>query len=165
MNGNAALIDPSAQLKDAYLEFIDEFQTNREYPLQPYVLQYNAHDFPALINKLQDESRGIGLPSGWVPASTFWLVQNRERLLGVANLRHRLTSFLEHEGGHIGYGTLMLKLILDKARALGLKEVLVTCDKGNTPSSKIIESNRGVLTSEVMSETGHNAVLRYWITL
>ncbi|MED4162879.1 GNAT family N-acetyltransferase, partial [Halalkalibacterium halodurans] len=77
--------------------------------------------------------------------------------------------------GHIGYGirpsergkgyaTLMLKLGLEKAAALGLEKVLITCDKENLPSARTIQRNVGVLDSEVVDERGI-AIQRYWIKL
>lgn len=48
--------------------------------------------------------RGEGIPPGFVPHSTCWLVDDRDEVVGVANLRHRLTERLRVEGGHIGYG-------------------------------------------------------------
>jgi predicted acetyltransferase len=59
-----------------------------------------------------------------------------------------------HEGGHIGYdvrpsergkgcGTRLLRLTLQKARELGLDDVLITADEGNAASWKVIERNGG----------------------
>lgn len=78
-------------------------------------------------------------------------------------------------GGHIGdgirpserrkgYATAMLRLALEKCRALGIRRVLMTCDKDNIGSAKSIIKNGGILENEVMNEDG---VLeqRYWIDL
>jgi predicted acetyltransferase len=99
---------------------------------------------------------------GFVPYHTFWLVQDETRILGELRLRHRLTEMLAIEGGHIGYnirpserrkgyGTLQLRLGLEKARGLRLTRVLVTCDDDNLPSAKIIETNGGVLSGRSIS--------------
>ena len=59
-----------------------------------------------------------------------------------------------HEGGHIGYdvrpsergkgcGTRLLRLTLQKARELGLDDVLITADEANAASWKVIERNGG----------------------
>jgi predicted acetyltransferase len=55
-------------------------------------------DFPAYIRSLLDGAHGIGLPSGRVPYSTYWLVSGR-RLIGRSSIRHRLTPDLAYEGG------------------------------------------------------------------
>lgn len=49
-----------------------------------------------------------------------------------------------------GYGTLLLKLGLEKAKELGLKDkVLIICDDDNIGSYKIIEKNGGILENKV----------------
>lgn len=62
-----------------------------------------------------------------------------------------------------GYGTLQLKLLLDKARNLGLDEVLAICDENNIGSRKIIEKCFGVSDYSVCSEISNTMRLRYWI--
>ena len=42
----------------------------------------------------------------------------------------------------------MLELAKKKARELGYKEILITCDKNNIASKKIIEKNGGVFIEE-----------------
>ena len=79
-------------------------------------------------------------------------------------------------GGHVGYGvrpsergkgyaTRMLVMALDKARQLGLKRVLITCDKDNLASARVIQKNGGVLGSESYSPQGGRVTQRYWIDL
>jgi predicted acetyltransferase len=87
-----------------------------------------------------------------------------------------LNPDLEIEGGHIGYairpslrkmgyGTLILTLTLEKARALGLRGVLVTCDTENLGSARIIEKNGGVLESVAISPDSNKKISRYWIEI
>ena len=91
-------------------------------------------------------------------------------------MSHWLTDALRDWGGHIrygvrpsernkGYGTLMLKLALDKARALGIGRVLITCGKDNIASQRVILKNGGVLDSESYSEQAGRVTQRYWIDL
>ena len=53
---------------------------------------------------MRDESLGVGLPDGWVPATKYILVNDEGDYVGIFNLRHRLTDFLRNGPGHIGYG-------------------------------------------------------------
>ena len=89
-------------------------------------------------------------------------------------LRPRLTEKLEDRGGHIGfavrpsergkgYATLMLKLVLEKAKQLGLRRVLVTCDKDNLASARVIQKNGGQLNTESISKQFGKMTQRYWI--
>jgi len=97
-------------------------------------------------------------------------------ILGESRLRHSLTPALEHHGGHIGYvirpsqrrkgyGTLILALTLEKARALGIQRVRITCDTDNTGSVRIIEKNGGILSAQVISERSGKLISQYWIDL
>jgi predicted acetyltransferase len=148
---------PHAALADSYRALVGEF-TARGEPLIPFPLAYDNADFNAFMAKLDDSSHGVGLPDGWVPNSTFWLVDEGE-VVAVSNLRHRLTYLLRIEGGNIGYGvrpsarrrghaTTLLRHTLGEARAVGLDEVLLTCDKTNTGSVATIVRCGGRLDSE-----------------
>jgi predicted acetyltransferase len=56
----------------------------------------------------------------------------------------------------------MLALALEKCRARGIREALVTCDKDNIASAKTILSNGGVLENEILDEKGI-LMERYWV--
>ena len=100
----------------------------------------NRERFAAYVQGLRDESLGVGLPDGWVPATKYILVNDEGDYVGIFNLRHRLTDFLRNGPGHIGYGvareyrghgyaTAGLKLTLAKARELGIKEAYLSVHK------------------------------------
>lgn len=93
--------------------------------------------------------------------------------MGAVNIRHRLTEKLYNAGRHIGYGirpserrkgygTILLKLALLKAKDLGVEEVLLVCDYDNIGSKEIIISNGGITDSDYIEEDG-NIMKRYWI--
>jgi predicted acetyltransferase len=121
-------------------------------------------------------SQGRNLPDGWVPMTTYWLVDDAGAVAGVSRLRHELTPFLLDHGGHLGYyvkasergqgyGTQILALTLIEARHLGLKRALLTVDSENEPSIRVIERNGGVLEDEPIDETTGKLHRRYWIDL
>ena len=58
----------------------------------------------------------------------------------------------------------MLELLLEKARALGMDRLLVTCDRDNPASARVIEKCGGVLENEVTLDDGR-VKKRYWIGL
>lgn len=58
----------------------------------------------------------------------------------------------------------MLKLALEKCRDMGIKQVLITCDKDNIGSAKTISANNGILENELVEDNG-NIAQRYWITM
>ena len=168
------LIEPCEDLREAYIEYVQEFEAAKEYHIHGSGLKL-TDDFAEFVQRLREYGQGLNLPEDWVPASTYWLMGSG-RVLGVSNLRHDLNEFLRHEGGHIGYsvrpsergkgyGTLMLKLVLEKARELGLERVLITCDKDNLASARVIQKNSGELESESISKQSGKLKQRYWIEL
>lgn len=99
------------------------------------------------------------------------------RLVGFISVRHELNDFLRRNGGHIGYSVRPtrrregiaragLELVLERARALGLDRVMLTCDDDNPGSFRTIEGAGGVLQDTIdATEIGHPRLRRYWITL
>jgi predicted acetyltransferase len=163
-----ALISPVGDLRDAFVAMAAEFAAYGE-------LRYmvDANDFTVYLAALRDRENGRGMPRGWVPDSQFWLV-GEDRILGCSRLRHRLTTSLEREGGHIGYdvrpserrkgyGTPILRLTLQRASEIGIGRVRVTCDADNTPSVRVIDKNGGILDGEVVSTRSGKLIRQYWI--
>ena len=164
------MTEPTAELEAAFLVMANEFLAAGDDRYKSEIT-----DFSGYLERLSKKSRPENLPPDRVPESEFWLVSDN-RVLGRSKLRHRLNPALEHEGGHIGYdirpserrkgfGTLILKLTLLKAKDLGLKRVFLTCDEDNTGSAKIIENNNGILAGRAISEKNGKPILQYWIKL
>ncbi|HYH01832.1 MAG TPA: GNAT family N-acetyltransferase [Bacillota bacterium] len=170
---NLRLIVPVVQLRSQYLEMYHDWGTTGERVV-PMSLQRDPTDFGAMVNNLWNASQGIGLPAAFVPCSTYWMVNEADKILGVVDIRHRLTPTLRQWGGHIGYGirpgerrkgyaTQLLQLALDRAQTLGIEKVLITCDKENIGSAKVIMKNGGKLEDEAMVDGV--IIQRYWIDL
>jgi len=116
----------------------------------------------AYIKRTENFRRGIDLPKGYVPSSSFWLVDG-QHYLGSGDVRHYLTDSLRKLGGNIGYsinplfwrhglGTLQLALLLQEAKKLRIAKPIVTCFDGNAASAKIIEKNGGVLQRKLTNK-------------
>jgi predicted acetyltransferase len=156
------LILPAAEFEDSYGAYIRELGTESRHP---FTLDFEHRDFPALLRRLANLSKGIDLPEGLVPNTTFWLVEANE-LLGVSNLRHELNDRIREHGGHIGMsirpmhrgrglGRELLALTILEARKLGIGTVHVHCLKANTASARMILGNGGRLDSDAVFE-GHS---------
>jgi predicted acetyltransferase len=168
------LVAASLEAPPGLAEFLDAARADRwlfESDL-PYLDQGLEH----FLRRHVDFAAGKNLPEGWIPASTFWLLDNEDRAVAMSNLRHKLTPQLLNRGGHIGYyvmgqqrgkgyGTQVLALTLIQARSLGLDRVLVSADSDNERSIRIIERNRGLLEDERIDETTGSPYCRYWIDL
>lgn len=110
------------------------------------------------VKQQEEWERGIGLPVGFVKQSIFcFWVDNKP--VGIGKIRHELTPESRKKGGNIGYavdpiergkglGNLLLKSLLNKAIELEIKEILLTVEKYNYASKKVIENNGGILLKE-----------------
>lgn len=168
------LINPSADLRDEHAAMMLEWRATGEQ-LVPYSLNYYSHkDFSDYMQRLHNSSRGVGLPAGFVAWSTFWLTDAKNTLLGCLDIRHQLNEQLLQEGGHIGfgirpsrrgrgYGATLLRLGLREAQKIGLQQVLLTCDKTNVGSKKIILANGGAFYEEGLF--AGRPKLKYWIDI
>lgn len=145
------LIKPAAKYRESFLTGIQEIQREEG--------KNKVENFNQFLTKMRLLEKGSNLPEAYVPASYYWLIDGSE-FIGETTLRHKLTRALQKRGGHIGYavkpskrgngyGKIILKLALQKAKKRGIKEVLITCDDDNVPSWKTIESNGGVLKDKV----------------
>lgn len=127
------------------------------------------------MQKARDNACEEASRAGLIPASTFLAVRKSDgHLVGTIHIRHRLNPDLTRSGGQIGYSVRrfrrrkgyagqMLRLALDKCRALGLTRVLLTCDRGNTASERTMQGQGAVLRNEVAEEG--KLLQRYWSAL
>lgn len=157
-----------AQLYDMMEEWLAA-----EQHFSPYAIRKNDyHDFDYYLEHLETKEE----KDGRVPDSTFFCLDtDRNIFVGAVNIRHYLNEELHFTGGHIGdgvrpserrkgYATAMIGLALEECRKLGIRRVLMTCDKDNIGSAKSIMKNGGVLENEVINEDGV-VEQRYWIEL
>lgn len=172
---NLKLVQLTAGRKADFLEMLREYEAAGERRFAG-LLKSVERDITPYLKFLDKNARGISLPPNRVPQTKYWLVQEDKTFLGDSNLRHGLNPALTLEGGHIGYsirpyqrrmgyGTEILRLTLEKAQALGLQRLLVTCDVDNIPSTRIIRRNGGLLENEAISENSGKPIYRFWIDL
>jgi predicted acetyltransferase len=162
---------PSAALKEAYLDFVSDWEQNQE-EITPYACRLLGRSYEEwLSDTLREEAEA---PANFVTASLFLLTDDSDSVLGAVHIRHRLNERLLFSGGHIGYGVrpserrkgyaeAMLALALPEAKKLGIDRALVTCDKSNLGSAHTILHCGGVLENEVREDG--ELVQRYWIQL
>jgi predicted acetyltransferase len=160
------LVRPASRFRRSYVVAASEFAAEGRGP-EAKELDSDA-SFAALVEAIVREADGgLPRPSGRVPATTLWWVDDDEYLGRVA-IRHRLTDALNKVGGHIGYeirpsarrrghATAMLRAALPVARSLGIDRALITCDVDNIASRRVIEANGGELENEL------DGKLRFWV--
>lgn len=172
---NLRLVLSDVKYKNEYLDFTSECLEDLKETFFDSVIPISDEEtFENDINKLINMRIGKDLPDNWVPQSTYWLLENGGRIIGVVIIRHKLNERLRFRGGHIayyirpsernkGYGNQILSLALERCRDLNLQRVLLTCRKDNIPSSRIIKNNGGQFDSEDIDNT--QIIQRYWIEL
>ncbi|AZN38677.1 GNAT family N-acetyltransferase [Paenibacillus albus] len=169
----AKLVKPSTELKESYMAFYEEWIASGE-DIVPWVVSVDPSDFDAYVRELNEAHLEEKLQEGWVPGSTYWLLDEADKVVGAVNIRHRLNQKLLESGGHIGYGVIpserrkgyasqILAQALQKTDALGIREVLVCCDDGNIGSERTILGCGGQYESS-FTEAHGNVVKRFWIT-
>ena len=133
------------------LQGIDNIENSFTNPVQGMPFgQYKLW----LIEQAQWE-KGENLPDGYVRQSTFWLY-DLGKPVGIGKIRHELTQMSRISGGNIGYainrryrgkgyGSQLLKMLIQEAHEMGIQEVLLTVDIGNVASKHICENNGAVM--------------------
>lgn len=166
------LVPPSPDLRHSWWESVQEFDGEHTHGYSRHGFEQADLSDPGQFEEWAAVQRRMETdpPQELVPATLFWIVDDGrpERVLGSLQLRHELNVVLREIGGHIGYGvrptarrqgvaTAALAASLPRAAAVGLDQVLVTCDDDNDPSRRTIERCGGVL------EDVRAGKRRYWI--
>jgi len=165
------LIQPCDKYLKSYMEAYDEYIQNG---VTTYAFD-NARSYD-IFKKYDTYRKELDLKPDRVGSDYYWMVDDTdERFIGEISIRHRLTTALLTYGGHIGYGirytewnkgygTIMLKMALEKAHELGITEVLIKCDDDNLGSAKVMEHNDMVLRDKVVNNIDGTVIItrRYW---
>lgn len=181
-NNEIYLVMPSLEHKQQVLKFREIFlKHDDKFVIDIPIFRKEEFDFERWIQETKDYQQGINLPEGYIPVTRFIIVRKSdEKVIGIINVRHELTIFLKNFGGHIGYAispderskgyaTMATKLALEYARSIGIDDVLMTCNKNNFASAKVIIKSGGALENEVVAPFEENKTIderimqRYWI--
>ena len=166
------LVLPHIDYKDSFLKALGEFQNEGLW--LDLDQDFLTHSFEDFVEEFQMHSKGRRLPLGYVPHTTFWILNDNDEFAGQIDLRHRINEALRKYGGHIGYeispsnrqkglATFALDEVLKRAKNMGLEKVLITCDNDNIASQKLIKNVGGILKEEI-SQFGIITQC-YWVEL
>ena len=120
-------------------------------------------DYKDWLVKCDNMAKGIGLEDWHVPQNIYWLYEDGIPV-GMGKLRIRLTDKLREDGGHCGYGialsqrrkgygTVLVKMLVEEAAALGIDRILLTINNDNVHSIKVAINNGGIV--EKVSDNKH----------
>lgn len=170
------LIKPNINYSNQIIEYRNEFIFNKDsMDGSASLIKYdNPEDW---INYLKITSNKKNCPKDRVIDSEFISVRESDnKIIGMINIRHELNEYLLNFGGNIGYSVRksernkgyakeQLRLALMECKNLGLKKVLITCDKNNIGSRKTILSSNGIFENEINNEDNSSITQRYWINI
>ncbi len=176
-SGRMKLVLPGPEYKEKAIDYINEFyeygsEINGSGSLDGFLKESTYEKWLEKVRLYMDIAN---LPESKVPDLTYFYVREEDdRIVGMVNIRLALNDFLRKEGGHIGYSirpterrknyaTDMLSLALKVCRRIGIKEVLVSCDKENVASAGVIRKCDGILKEEFYSETFGETIQMYGI--
>ena len=162
------LIEPNKNYQDSFKKYAKAYKDikNKHY----YdIYKKGLDDFDKYVNELKRLSKEENLHLGFVTTSTFWLIDNDE-IVGVTRIRHKEKAAdgnIRYDISPIyrnkGYGTKILKFALEKAKEIGLKDVIVTCALNNIVSKKVIEKNNGNLLEIIYDSDDNQELYKYKI--
>lgn len=124
-------------------------------------------DFPTYLNviipKMQNEAKGINLAEGYVPQTSYYLIDD-QTIVGIFKVRHYCNEETLHNGtGHIGfaikeqyrnqgYGKKGLALAIEELRKMQdyrpQENIIMGCDKDNIASLKVQQANGATIIEE-----------------
>jgi predicted acetyltransferase len=167
MNNNIRLeeVKSDDKINDELYEMLRNIEPENGFVNLAYDI--SQRDFATFIEKAIKQKTPPNIERTKIAQTTFWMSSDR-KYIGYAKLRHKLDEDTLKKGGNIsyairkeernkGYGSIILKLVIEEAKKIGLDRVLVTCTDDNRYSKRIIESIGGRFDSTFEDE------LRYWI--
>lgn len=167
------LVAPDARYRETFVRALHEFRTEGLAWWVSGDAEIADRDFALFVAKKLAEAHPLAATT--VPKTHRWGISGGE-FVGRIAIHHALTDALRTSGGHIGYDTVpsfrgrgvateMLRQALPVAHALGLPEVLLTCDETNAGSIRVIERNGGVLRETRQLDPSKPRKRYYWISL
>jgi len=156
----------------AFTDMIDDYSLSGK----PFLGMESPDVFPYFVRTCVKHAAGIGLGVSVSPYTRYFLVDDEGVIYAQGDVRHKATKAtvtLEGQLGYgvlpskrlMGYGTLICRLLLEKAKELGFTSVIITCRDDNIGSAKIIEKNGGRLINKILSKKDNVLMRRYEVKI
>lgn len=169
------LLLPCRKYKDDYYNLVKSAIKNDDvYEMGNAYRENETYD--DFLKRVRNRRKGIQIAKKDVPSSTYFIINDDDKLVGTIDLRHTLNDNYYHRLGHVAYyikpeergnhyATEALKLALKIYKKHKIHKILITCLKDNIASKKVIINNGGIYEKEFYDEKTHNYIERYWIDL
>ena len=153
------VIKPSEIFFDEYLQACKESYDNNIEEWKPFNPDHFEQWKACILDVYSNYENGVDIPDEMPRTYTYWCVEDNT-FIGEIQLRPFLNEMQAKTWGHLayairyskwnqGYGTLLLKKALEKAKEFKLADVYVACRESNIGSIKVIEKNSGQLISRI----------------
>ena len=141
-------IRPTEKHKNEALAFKQEFLDNGEHTINGSELLDQMDSYEDWLKSVTDNISEETVNPEWVVTDTFFVLDEKESIIGIIDFRHELNGFLVDFGNtgysvrpserRKGYATEMLHQLLDIARNSGLASLQLSVERSNEPSVKTI---------------------------
>ena len=144
---------PTKEYESEALAFKREFIENGETTINGSELLDQMDSYDEWLKSVTDNISPDRVNPEGVVTDTYFAFDEDDNIVGIIDLRHELNDFLKDFGNsgysvrpsqrRKGYATEMLKLILERARQIGMDRLQLSVEPTNEASVKTITKNGG----------------------
>ncbi|MBR5420894.1 MAG: GNAT family N-acetyltransferase [Lachnospiraceae bacterium] len=153
---------PIKEYEEEARAFKQEFFDKGETTINGSELFDHMDSYDEWLKSVTDNTSPDTVNPSWVVTDTYFAFDDKERIVGIIDLRHELNDFLKDFGNsgysvrpserRKGYATQMLGRIIRRAGEIGMERLQLGVERTNEPSVKTITKNGGIYERSFLFE-------------